>query len=147
MSPDSSHNNPETKEIRISELGIQKYAESHPEWSCDAHCIRNDIAFLVSYDDMNDDGRDLITWNRRVIDGNGEEVESVEQRNYLWPYASDQIITIKGEDYYVWYNANVTDFSVGLYKVKDLLAGKLKPRYMFGPTDISGLGGRGFHWP
>lgn len=137
---------PATKEIRISELGIQKYAESHPEWSCDAHCIRNDIAFLSSVDDCNDAGG-FNTWYRRVIDGNGEETENVVQPNYIWPYASDQIITIKGEDYYVWYNSNVTDFSVGLYKVKDLLAGKLKPRYMFGPTDINGLGGSGFHWP
>ena len=138
---------PETKEIRISELGIQKYAEAHPEWSCDAHCIRNDIAFLTSMDDCTDNGTDYGTWNRRIINDNGAETECAEQQNYIWEKASDQIITIKGEEYYVWYNANVTDYSVGLYKVKDLLAGKLKPRYMFGPTDENGLGGNGFHWP
>ena len=47
----------------------------------------------------------------------------------------------------VWYNADYQDYSVGVYKVKDLLAGKLEPRYMFDPTDVNAEGGRGFHWP
>ena len=128
--------NPETKELRISELGIQKYAEQHPEWSCAAHSIRDDIAFLTSPDDFITYDN-FFSWNRRIISSNGEETAIKLQSNGVLNFCSDQIVTIKDEEYYVWYNANITDFSVGLFKVKDLLAGELKPRYLYGPIDLN----------
>lgn len=50
-----------------------------------------------------------------------------------------QIINLNGEEYYLWYNADVHNFSVGLYKIDDLLAGKLDPQILLGPVDENDL--------
>ena len=128
---------PETKETGVSKLGIQKYAESHPDWVCHAWNISRDITFISVDDGIYDETS--AHWNRILIDSNGEEIVRKAQRNSKLHTVSDQIIKMNGEDYYIWYNADIPNYSVGLYKIEDLLAGELKPKYMLGPIDLSEL--------
>lgn len=78
---------PETKEIRISELGIQKYADAHPEWRCCAHSIRKDIAFFYCEDGLFDESS--VVWNRIIINEEGKEVIREPQPNVIMPETSD----------------------------------------------------------
>ena len=127
----------ETNEIRISELCIQKYAEGHPDWECYAHSITRDIAFLYCEDHVPDETS--IIWNRIIVNSQGEEVIREFQPNVIMPEVSDQIITINGDRYYLWYSASIRPYTVSLYKVEDLLEGKLDPIEMLKVLDKNEL--------
>lgn len=128
---------PETKEIRTSELGIQKYAESHPGWVCSVWNISKEITFISVEDGIYDETS--AHWNRIIVDNDGEEIVRKYQPNSKLHTVTDQIIRMNGEEYYLWYNADIHNYSVSLCKMEDLLAGELKPKYMLGPIDLNEL--------
>ena len=126
--------NIETKEIKVTDLGIQKYQESHPDWICHAHSITEKISFFSCFDEDN-----VVVWNRIYVNENGEETCRTEEPNCILPMCTCQIIRFNQEDYYLRFAADVHHYTVGLYKVDDLLQGVINPKVILKETDLNDL--------
>lgn len=131
---------PDTKDRKVSELGVEKFQEAHPEWRCDALAVTDEIAFV------NATNIDCLTTQdysdgvyRRVVDSEGREITSFDTPNVILIEYASQVINIKGEAYYLDFAASVHDFAVKLYKVSELLAGKTDPIVLLKETDLNDL--------
>lgn len=117
---------PETDEFTESSW-LNLLHERHPEWyNCQAGCINDDFALYFVIEESTSDNLvlnpDLIVVNRQ-----GEELCEIPSSAHGW--TSPQVLAIKGEKYLVIYGPDYgPNNTLDLYKVSDLMQGKVKPQ-------------------
>ena len=130
---------PETKDLVLSELGIEKFQQSHPYWQCHAGSITERITFFSCYDYENEPKDGEVIWKRIIVNEAGEEVCSIDEPNFNLPENSCQVVSINGKDYYLHFWASIRPFAVELYSIEDLLNGKLKSHRLLYAMDLNDL--------
>ena len=125
---------PEEKTISLSERGIERFQNSHPEWTCNAGSMAEDISFFNCGVPKGDYVRKLI-----VVNEKGEELCRLDDPAYILPYNTNQTIMIDGKAYFLHFRASTRPYIVELFAIEDLLQGKTNSRVLLRVMDLNDL--------
>ena len=128
---------PETKNLVLSEHGIEKFQQSHPYWECHADSFTERIAFFSCYDYENEPEYGEVIWKRIIVNGSGEEIGSIDEPNFNLTRNTCQVVSINGKEYYLHFWASIRPFAVELYSIEDLLNGELKSHRLLYTMDLN----------
>lgn len=111
-----------TKCVEKEEESLNIFSKSYPTWNCHAECIEDDFSLFTCYDR---EAGNMIP-DLMVADKEGKNVCRIEGEAWFG-INGGEMVTIKGNEYYLKFSAGYEPFSIMLYKKTDLLEGNVNP--------------------